>query len=209
MTMSLPDSPWSERSQELGRLLAQTALGQRAAFAQLYRLTAAHLLGVILRITGERSQAEDVLQEVYLAVWKAAGSFDAARSQPMTWLTSIARHRAIDSLRRAQARPRFSDEGAVDDEQDPSGVYDEHPDPHPGPSELLQRAVEARLLRHCLAELSPEQQHSLALAYYQGLSHSEVARQLGQPLGSVKSWIRRALLSLKGCLERLAPGGLA
>lgn len=208
MTMSLPDSPWSERSQELGRLLAQTALGQRAAFAQLYRLTAAHLLGVILRITGERSQAEDVLQEVYLAVWKAAGSFDAARSQPMTWLTSIARHRAIDSLRRAQARPRFSDEGAVDDEQDPSGVYDEHPDPHPGPSELLQRAVEARLLRHCLAELSPEQQHSLALAYYQGLSHSEVARQLGQPLGSVKSWIRRALLSLKGCLERLAPGGL-
>lgn len=204
-----PDSHWSERSQELGRLLAETALGRRAAFAQLYRLTASHLLGVILRITGERTQAEDVLQEVYLAVWKAAGSFDAARSQPLTWLTSIARHRAIDSLRRAQARPRFSDEGASDDEHHPHDVYDEHPDPHPGPAELLQRAVEARLLQRCLGGLSPEQQHSLALAYYQGLSHSEVAEQMGQPLGSVKSWIRRALQSLKVCLERLAPGGLA
>lgn len=206
---ALPDSHWSERSQELGRLLAETALGRRSAFAQLYRLTASHLLGVILRITGERTQAEDVLQEVYLAVWKAAGSFDATRSQPLTWLTSIARHRAIDSLRRAQARPRFCDEGAFDDEQDHRDVYDEHPDPQPGPAELLQRAIEARLLQRCLGGLSPDQQHSLALAYYQGLSHSEVAEHLGQPLGSVKSWIRRALQSLKTCLERLAPGGLA
>ncbi|MFN3296417.1 sigma-70 family RNA polymerase sigma factor [Caldimonas sp.] len=206
---ALSDSHWSERSQELGRLLAETALGRRSAFAQLYRLTASHLLGVILRITGERTQAEDVLQEVYLAVWKAAGSFDATRSQPLTWLTSIARHRAIDSLRRAQARPRFSDEGAFDDEQDHRDVYDEHPDPQPGPAELLQRAIEARLLQRCLGGLSPDQQHSLALAYYQGLSHSEVAEHLGQPLGSVKSWIRRALQSLKTCLERLAPGGLA
>src|SRR5574341_918041 len=101
---SSPDA-WTERSRELAALLARVALGERAAFATLYQRTSAHLLGVVLRINRDRAQAEDVLQEVYVNVWRAAQSFDAGLSQPLTWLTSIARNRAIDSLRRRQTEP--------------------------------------------------------------------------------------------------------
>jgi len=94
----LPD--WSERSHDLARLLARTGLGDRAAFATLYERTSAHLFAVVLSIQRDRAQAEDILQEVYVNVWRAARSFDAAQSQPLTWLTSIARNRAIDGLRR-------------------------------------------------------------------------------------------------------------
>jgi RNA polymerase sigma factor (sigma-70 family) len=89
---------WPEKSRELSQLLARTGLGDRRAFAALYDRTSAHLFGVILRIQRDRALAEDLLQEIYVSVWKAAASFDAARSQPLTWLTSIARNRAIDSL---------------------------------------------------------------------------------------------------------------
>ena len=96
----MPKSDWSERSVELSRLLARAGLADRAAFATLYEQTSAHLLGVVMRINRDRAQAEDILQEVYVNVWRAAQSFDAAQSQHLTWLTSIARNRAIDSLRR-------------------------------------------------------------------------------------------------------------
>ena len=92
---------WTERSHDLSRLLARAGLGDRAAFATLYERTSSHLFAVVLRINRDRAQAEDILQEVYVNVWRAASSFDAAQSQPLTWLTSIARNRAIDSLRRA------------------------------------------------------------------------------------------------------------
>lgn len=98
---------WSEKSRELAQLLARTALGDRAAFARLYERSSGHLLAVVLRIQRDRALAEDLLQEIYVSVWKAAASFDAARAQPLTWLTQIARHRAIDSLRRANAQPRL------------------------------------------------------------------------------------------------------
>ena len=97
---------WPERSRELQQLLARSGLGDRAAFATLYERTSAHLFAVVLRIQRDRAIAEDLLQDIYVAVWKAAASFDAARSQPLTWLTGIARNRAIDSLRRAQAQPK-------------------------------------------------------------------------------------------------------
>src|SRR5205814_318004 len=98
---------WSERSHDLSRLLARSALGDRAAFATLYERTSSHLFAVVLRINRDRAQAEDILQEVYVNVWRAASSFDAAQSQPLTWLTSIARNRAIDSLRRLQTQPQM------------------------------------------------------------------------------------------------------
>lgn len=200
MAATTPEA-WSERSKALADVLARVALGDRAAFAQLYRMTSAHLLGVILRIQPRRAQAEEVLQEVYLNVWRAAQRYEAAQGQPFTWLASVARNRAIDSLRRAQARPQQVETGAPDDEQDPD-VTDTHPDPGPGPADLWQQAVAARLLRQCLDALSAEQQQSLALAYYQGLTHSEVAEQMKAPLGSVKSWVRRGLQALKACLDR-------
>jgi RNA polymerase sigma-70 factor (ECF subfamily) len=199
-----PAAEWNERSVDLARLLGRTGLADRAAFATLYQRTSPHLFAVGLRIQRDRAQAEDILQEVYVNVWRAAKGFDAAQSQPLTWLTSIARNRAIDSLRRNQSRPQIQGSsafaGAADAEDD--SVYDTVADNAPGPLDLLSQAADARQLAACMDQLSAPQRQSLALAFYQGLSHAEVAEQMQQPLGSVKSWVRRALLSLKDCLER-------
>lgn len=201
MPSPLPTTDWSDRSRELSQLLARAGLGDRAAFATLYELTSSHLFAVVLRINRDRAQAEDILQEVYVNVWRAAGGFDAAQGQPLTWLTSIARNRAIDSLRRAQTQPQL--QSTTTDDEDPD-VYDATADDQPGPLELLSRASDARALSHCMQDLTAPQRQSLALAFYDGLSHAEVAQKMGQPLGSVKSWVRRALLSLKACLENAA-----
>ena len=194
---------WSERSHDLSRLLARASLGDRAAFATLYERTSSHLFAVVLRINRDRAQAEDILQEVYVNVWRAASSFDAAQSQPLTWLTSIARNRAIDSLRRGQAQPQLRSVGpAVDGrESEDNDVYETVADEASGPLDLLSRAAEARALAACMDKLSALQRQSVALAFYQGLSHAEVAEQLRQPLGTVKSWVRRALVTLKSCLQ--------
>ena len=201
---------WTERSHDLSRLLARAGLGDRAAFATLYERTSSHLLAVVLRINRDRAQAEDILQEVYVNVWRAASSFDAAQSQPLTWLTSIARNRAIDSLRRLQTQPRMraapASEGRDSEDDD---VYDTVADESPGPLDLLSRAAEARSLAACMDKLSPSQRQSVALAFFQGLSHAEVATQMRQPLGTVKSWVRRSLATLKSCLDAAVHGGRA
>jgi RNA polymerase sigma factor (sigma-70 family) len=193
---------WSDRSRELAQLLARAGLGDRAAFATLYERTSAHLFAVVLRINRDRAQAEDILQEVYVNVWRSAQSFDAAQSQPLTWLTSIARNRAIDSLRRAQSQPQIqAAPTSGGDDAEETDVYDKLADDSAGPLELLSRASDARALSHCMEGLSSQQRQSVALAFFDGLSHAEVADQLRQPLGTVKSWVRRALIALKGCLE--------
>jgi len=200
--MPTPKTDWTERSIELSRLLARAGLGDRAAFATLYDQTSSHLLGVVMRIYRDRAQAEDILQEVYVNVWRAAQSFDAAQSQPLTWLTSIARNRAIDSLRRAQTQPQFQTSHSTLDEE--TDVYDTVADDSPGPLDLLSRASDARALSDCMHVLTAQQRQSLALAFFDGLSHAEVATNMRQPLGTVKSWVRRALISLKSCLELAA-----
>jgi RNA polymerase sigma-70 factor (ECF subfamily) len=204
--MKTSPEDWSQRSRELSQHLARAALGDRAAFKRLYELTSAHLFAVLLRIQRDRAIAEDLLQEVYVSAWKAAGSFDASQAQPLTWLTHIARNKAIDSLRRAQAQPRLESVHGRDD-----GDGDERPDldqrladEGPGPAELLARASDARQLSQCMEGLTAQQRQSIALAFFDGLSHAEVAEQLREPLGTVKSWVRRALMSLKSCLERAA-----
>ncbi len=200
--MPTSKSDWSERSLELSRLLARAGLGDRAAFATLYQHTSAHLLGVVMRINRDRAQAEDILQEVFVNVWRAAQSFDAAQSQPLTWLTSIARNRAIDSLRRSQTQPQIQASFINPDEE--TDVYDTVADDAPGPLDLLSRASDARALAGCMGTLSAQQRQSVALAFFDGLSHAEVAANMRQPLGTVKSWVRRALLGLKSCLETAA-----
>lgn len=200
MTRMVPRADWTESSEVLAQLLARAGLGDRRAFATLYERSSAHLFAVILRIQRDRAVAEDLLQEVYVNVWRAAKGFDAAQSQPMTWLTSIARNRAIDSLRRAQAQPRLQSGHAQDDED--TDVYDETADEAAGPLELLSQASDARELQRCMAQLNPAQRQSLALAYYDGLSHAEAAERMGEPLGTVKSWVRRGLMSLKACLDQ-------
>jgi RNA polymerase sigma factor (sigma-70 family) len=196
--MKTEPEDWPERSRELAQLLARTGLGDRQAFAQLYQRSSGHLFAVVLRIQRDRALAEELLQEIYVAVWKAAAGFDAARSQPLTWLTAIARNRAIDSLRRAAAKPRIAPRALTDDDEADEGP----PDDRPGPLDLLQRASDARDLSRCMQDLSAPQRQSVALAFFDGLSHAEVAAQLRQPLGTVKSWVRRALAALKSCLER-------
>ena len=184
---------WSQRSLLLADLLARTGLGDRTAFAELYRLAAAPLLGVVLRIQADRAVAEEVLQEVYVNVWRHAGSFSAAQSHPMTWLTRIARNRAIDSLRRAQTQPRTvsTSLAARDESEEDEDLLDRLPDPGGDALALLERAADARQLQDCMQGLSASQRQSLALAFYDGLSHAEAAEHLRQPLGTVKSWVRR------------------
>jgi RNA polymerase sigma-70 factor (ECF subfamily) len=203
--MAAAPAGWSDRSKELSALLARSGLGDRQAFAALYERTSAHLFAVVLRINRDRAQAEDVLQEVYVNVWRAAQSFDAAQSQPLTWLTSVARNRAIDSLRRKQTEPQTQPAPFHDDED--KDVYDDVPDDAPTPLEMLSRASHARALAQCMDGLSAPQRQSVALAFYDGLSHAEVAEQMKEPLGTVKSWVRRALMSLKACLERATAAG--
>ena len=200
---TVDEQDWPEKSRELAALLARTGVGDRAAFAKLYERSSGHLFAVVLRIQRDRAQAEDLLQDIFVSVWKAAASFDAARSQPLTWMTHIARNRAIDSLRRAQAQPRTESLSAAED--------DGRPDPaealassEPGPLDLLGRASDRRELAQCLERLSPPQRQSVALAFFDGLSHAEVAAHLREPLGTVKSWVRRALNTLKSCLDRAA-----
>jgi RNA polymerase sigma-70 factor (ECF subfamily) len=199
------EQDWPEKSRELAVLLARTALGDRAAFSRLYQRTSGHLLAVVLRIQRDRAQAEDLLQEIYVSVWRAAGGFDAARSQPLTWLTHIARNRAIDSLRRARTQPQIDSPHREDDlDEGHPDALEQQPDDAPGPLDLLGLASQKRELSACIERLSPPQRQSVALAFFDGLSHAEVAAQLREPLGTVKSWVRRALATLKGCLDRAA-----
>jgi RNA polymerase sigma factor (sigma-70 family) len=200
---TLDERDWPEKSRELAQLLARTGLGDRQAFSRLYERTSGHLFAVVLRIQRDRAMAEDLLQEVYVAVWKAASSFDAARSQPLTWLTHIARNRAIDSLRRAQSQPRTESLSVDDDDGQPDPAEALASD-EPGPLDLLNQASEKRELTQCMERLTPTQRQSVALAFYDGLSHAEVAAHLREPLGTVKSWVRRALNTLKSCLDRAA-----
>lgn len=200
--MKTDPQDWPARSQELAQLLARAGIGDRAAFKQLYERTSGHLFAVVLRIQRDRAVAEDLLQEVYVSVWKAATGFDAARSQPLTWLTGIARNRAIDSLRRQQTQPRTDSAPRPDRDGDGPDPLDQFADEQPGPLALLSRASDARELGQCMQHLSPAQRQSVALAFFDGLSHAEVAQQLREPLGTVKSWVRRALATLRQCLER-------
>jgi RNA polymerase sigma-70 factor (ECF subfamily) len=203
--MSFDNPDRSDPSEALRTSLSRVALGDRAAFATVYQATRAHLFGVILRIVVDRGQAEDVMQEVFVNIWRAAQGFDAARAQPMTWLTSIARNRAIDSLRRRKTEPQTVSSGMTDADGEEHDLLAAMPSSDAGPLELLQQAAQVREVSHCMGQLSAEQRHCVALAYYQGLSHSEVAAHLSQPLGTVKSWVRRALVALKECLGRGLP----
>lgn len=185
---------------ELQQLLSRVALGDRAAFRRLYDAAAPSLLGVALRILRQRDRAEEVLQDAFVNVWHRASGYQAALSQPMTWLTAIVRNRALDELR-ASARHDADSLDAMNDKE--GGAPHEVEDGNPGPQALLEQAADQLAIRDCLDEIEGPQRQCLALAFYQGLSHSEVAAHIGSPIGSVKGWLRRGLDKLKRCLERL------
>jgi RNA polymerase sigma-70 factor (ECF subfamily) len=183
-------------SDSMSAILAQCALRDQAAFARLYQLTSAKLFGVALRIVRRQDWAEEVLQEAYVNIWNHASDYAAARSQPMTWMTSVVRNRALDWLR----RPR-QEETSENYEQ----MIAELKTDGEGPLETLLRANEADALARCLATLDSAQRQSIALAFHYGLSHSELATHLRQPMGTIKSWIRRGLERLKTCLAQSEP----
>jgi RNA polymerase sigma-70 factor, ECF subfamily len=190
-------------SETLSALLSRVALGDRAAFARVYDLTNAHLFGIAQRMLGNRQFAEDVLQEAFVSVWKNASSYNANLSQPMTWLIAIVRNRALDGLR-ARAR-RIEDVPSTikfdeSDTEDSSKQID-FADESNEPLALLSQASDALQIRVCMDALDARVRQSLALAYYQGLSNSEVATHLSSPLGSVKTWLRRGLQQLKICID--------
>jgi RNA polymerase sigma-70 factor (ECF subfamily) len=176
-------------SDQLRHLLAQCSLGDRRAFETLYRSVGPRLHGVALRFMGRPDLAEEVLQESFVRIWNNASRYESHLSAPMTWMINITRNQAIDQLRKNHDRP------LTDIEQDTL------PDESPSAHDLLSSAREAHALNRCLETLESMQRQSITVAYFQGLSCSELAEQLAAPLGSVKSWIRRGMERLRRCLE--------
>jgi RNA polymerase sigma-70 factor (ECF subfamily) len=188
----------AERSAHVAALLSRVSLSDQRAFEELYRLTSAHLYAVALRIVGERAIAEEIVQEAYVNVWHHAGTYDAARSQPLTWLMAIARNRALDLKRRREV-DTVGLPGA-----DGDGPVMELPADGPSPVDLLLAGADARAIRDCVETLEAGAKQAIALAFFHGLSHGELAAHLREPLGTVKSWIRRGLGKLRRCLEAVA-----
>ena len=181
----------SIRDSSLAELIAASADGDRDAFARLYELTAGRLMSVCLGILGSRAVAEEALQDAYVNAWRNAASFDMTKGAPMTWLISIARYRSL-TLRRRAVR-----EVPCDIEADFARLAD----PAPSPLADAVAGAEARALRACLKALEDNPRRAVLLAYYRGLTHDELSRELAVPLGTVKSWIRRSLTRLKRCLD--------
>ena len=185
---------------DLQGLLARVALQDRQAFEQLYRATCRHLLGLAHGILQRRDLAEDVLQEAFMNVWSGAGSFNPGLASPMTWLINIVRNKAIDRLRSGRTA-RDALQPLDDESMQIAG------DPLLQPERQLERSLSKVQIDRCMAALGGEQKQALALAYYRGLVHTEIAEMLGAPLGSVKAWVRRGADRLRGCLEAAGLGG--
>jgi RNA polymerase sigma-70 factor (ECF subfamily) len=145
----------------------------------------------------QRALAEEVLQESYLSAWHHAANYNPMLSQPLTWLTNIARNKALDVVRSTQTRLR-----AVSLDEEPGAAALELADDRPEPWALLSEAADRLRLSDCLKELESRQRESVALAFYDGLSHAELAQTLQAPLGTVKAWVRRGLEKLKRCMEK-------
>ena len=178
---------------ELSResMLLACAAGDRTALNRLYTATAPHLFGLALSILRRRDLAEDAVQEAFLQVWRHAGSFDVNRGTAMAWMARILRNRCFDMLdkrrREAPLDPSFAEA---------------QEDPGPGPADLVAGGESARRLHDCMNEIEVKARQCLNLAYYEGLTMEQIAQRLPAPIGTVKSWVRRSLIRLKGCLER-------
>jgi RNA polymerase sigma factor (sigma-70 family) len=175
---------------ELVPILRSVANGDRAALSLLYKRTSSKLYGICSRVLGNQAEAEDVLQEVYMTVWGKAGSFDERKASPITWLAVIARNKAIDRIRLRRAGTEGLDSAG------------DIPDESASAFEVIERDQESRRLASCLQELEERQQLSIRAAFLDGATYPQLAEREGVPLGTMKSWIRRGLLRLKGCLER-------
>jgi RNA polymerase sigma-70 factor (ECF subfamily) len=176
-------------------LLAQVAQGDSQAFAQLYEQTSSLLFTLALRILGHREEASELLQDVYVEVWRKAGVFDSKRGSPMAWLITLTRSRAIDRLRMTSARGRNLTDTIDDTPTHELQSFTLDP--------LETHATEELrgLVTTAVAELPAPQQEAIELAYYEGLTHTEIATRLNQPLGTIKTRIKLGMSKLRYALR--------
>jgi RNA polymerase sigma factor (sigma-70 family) len=175
---------------ELVVLMDACAAGDRQAFAKLYERTSAKLYGICLRVVGNEPEAQDVLQETYLRIWQKAERFDSTKASPITWLAVLARNKSIDRLRQ-RSMPTQELESAY-------GVEDDAPTPF----EIIERDQGHARLADCLGELEEGPRTAIRSAFLDGVTYAELAQRQDVPVGTMKSWIRRGLQRLRGCLER-------
>lgn len=174
---------------DLAALLAAVASGDRAALRRVYEAQSVRLFGVANAILRDRDAAADALHDAFLRVSERAGQFDPSRGAAAAWLAGIVRHAALDQARR-RGRELPSDDPALGD----AAV-------EPEALDRVAASADGRKLRECLVALEEKNRHGIVLAFVHGLSHSQIAERLGQPLGTVKAWIRRGLLQLRECLS--------
>ncbi len=182
------------RDLELTTLLDRVARQDASALKVLYDRSASVLFGLAMRVVRNPEWAEDVVQESYLTIWRSAGDYRASLSPPMAWMGLIVRSRALDLLRR-----RAAERADRTDELDET-LADTLEGDAPNPMDEVQASQQARALHRCLQQLEQAQRQVLSLAYLRDLSHHELAEQLRLPLGTVKTWIRRGLIQLRGCM---------
>jgi RNA polymerase sigma-70 factor (ECF subfamily) len=185
-----------DEDDQLRTLLAAVALGDRTAFRRLYDLTSAKLFGFALRVLNKHELAEEALQDAFVSIWHAAASYQAHLAAPPTWMATIVRNKALDIRRRLQSEAEV-DAGWF--EYDP---VDDLEDMDAGPQERVQLSRDADALARCMNTLAGRQRQAIGMAFLHDLSHGEVAARLSQPVGTVKTWIRRGLDRLRECLAQ-------
>lgn len=180
-----------EARARLKAAMVRLASGDSSALEQVYESTRVKLFGICLRILGDRKEAEDALQDVYLNLWQRADRYDPDRASPISWLATFARNRAVDRLRKGKVRA-----GTV-------GVEEAAPlaDVAPLADAQLIDAERSERIHHCIETLDEKQRESIRTAFFEGRTYAELAEQQGVPLGTMKSWVRRGLQKLKACLE--------
>ena len=181
----------STRDQDWAALIRRVADGDQSALTELYDATSRLVFGLILRVVTDRSSAEEVLLDVYTQVWRQASSYDSKRGAPLAWLMTIARTRGIDRLRAGKHESQ---------NRDSLDAIGELTATTASPEADSVSAERRRLVRSALDTLSPEQREVIELAYFSGLSHSEIALKLGQPLGTVKTRTRLGMIKLREML---------
>ncbi|WP_454848009.1 sigma-70 family RNA polymerase sigma factor [Rhizobium binxianense] len=177
-------------SDGIAELIGRVALGDRKAFAALYNQTSPKLFSICLRILQERTEAEEVLQEVYVKIWQRAAAFSISSGTPAAWLAAIARNQSIDAIR---ARKPVADELDSAYDLEDSGL---------DPETLAVIKDEGRRIDTCMEELEADRAVAVKRAYVEGLSYQELADQFGVPLNTIRTWLRRSLLKLRECMER-------
>lgn len=181
----------AEAREKLKAAMRRLAGGDRAALEEIYRATSAKLFGICYRILGDEKEAEDALQDVYLTLWRRADRYDPERASPISWLATFARNRAVDRLRTGKVR-----RGAVpEDEAAPI------PDSAPLADTMMIDEERSARVHTCLETLDETPRDAIRTAFFEGRTYAELAERMDVPLGTMKSWIRRGLAKLKGCME--------